>query len=109
MKLKAGNTIYLSGKTDFGRQFVKENGSRFRVVKVQTWAEDQLLLKNRTRGCEVELIWINLFPTSKNFTIDKVEEDEEDEESESKSHHRYKWWEEDMKITDSELKNGWGS
>tara|TARA_Y100000593_G_C4192086_1_gene277425 strand:+ start:390 stop:704 length:315 start_codon:yes stop_codon:yes gene_type:complete len=103
MKLNAGNTIYLSGKTHFGKQFVNENGNKFKVVKVQTWGEEQLLLRNLTKGSEVELIWINLYPTSKNFSIDEVVDGEEDEEIESQHRRKYKWWIEDKQINDEEV------
>tara|TARA_Y100000593_G_C4296810_1_gene331103 strand:- start:1391 stop:1627 length:237 start_codon:yes stop_codon:yes gene_type:complete len=69
--LERGDRITLSGKTDFGKSFVKENGSEFEVVKVQTWGEHQLLLRALKEDCEIGLIWINLFPTSRNFQISK--------------------------------------
>ena len=45
MKLQTGDIIYLSGKTDFGKSFVKENGDKFEVVKFQTWSEHQILIR----------------------------------------------------------------
>lgn len=63
--------ITLKGKTEFGESFVSENGSEFIVVKVQTWGEHQLLIKALKENVEIGLIWINLFPISKNFEIYK--------------------------------------
>ena len=45
MKIKTGDIIILSGKTEFGKSFVKENGTEFEVIKFQTWHEHQLLIK----------------------------------------------------------------
>ena len=72
MKLQTGDIIYLSGKTDFGKSFVKENGDKFEVVKFQTWAEHQILIRALKEDCEIGLIWINFLPESKNFNI-KIE------------------------------------
>jgi len=63
--------IKLSGKTEFGELFIKENGSKFEVVKVMTWGEHQLLIRCLKEGCEIGLIWINLLPESRNFKIEK--------------------------------------
>ena len=67
--IKKDDKITLSGKTDFGKSFIKENGSEFEVVKVQTWGEHQLLLRTVKENCEIGLIWINLLPESRNFKI----------------------------------------
>ena len=67
--IKKDDKITLSGKTDFGKSFIKENGSEFQVVKVQTWGEHQLLLRTVKENCEIGLIWINLLPESRNFKI----------------------------------------
>jgi hypothetical protein len=67
--IKINDKISLSGKTDFGKSFIKENGSEFEVVKVQTWGEHQLLLRTVKADCEIGLIWINLLPESRNFKI----------------------------------------
>ena len=72
MILQTGDIIYLSGKTDFGKSFVKENGDKFEVVKFQTWAEHQILIRATKKDCEIGLIWINFLPESKNFNI-KIE------------------------------------
>ena len=69
MELKREDVIILSGKTDFGKSFVKENGSNFEIVKVMTWGEHQLLIRALKENCEIGLIWINLLPESKNFNI----------------------------------------
>ena len=70
MKIKRGYKILLSGKTEFGKAFVKENGTEFEVVKVMTWAEHHLLLKAIKKNCEIGLIWINFGLTeSTNFTF----------------------------------------
>ena len=45
MKLKKDDVIILSGKTEFGKSFIKENGTKFEVVKFQRWHEHQLLIK----------------------------------------------------------------
>ena len=63
--------ITLKGKTEFGESFTEENGSEFQVVKVQTWGEHQLLIRALKENVEIGLIWINLFPTSRNFEIYK--------------------------------------
>ena len=42
MKISAKDIVTLSGRTDFGKSFIKENGSDFKVIKLQTWAEPQL-------------------------------------------------------------------
>ena len=34
--LKNGSKIVLSGKTTFGKSFIKENGNEFEVIKVNT-------------------------------------------------------------------------
>ena len=70
-ELKKDDKINLSGKTDFGKSFVEENGSEFEVVKVQTWSEHQVLLRTIKENCEIGLIWINLYPESQNFKIHK--------------------------------------
>ena len=67
--IKINDKIHLSGKTDFGKSFVNENGNEFEVVKVQTWGEHQLLLRTVKKNCEIGLIWINLLPESRNFKI----------------------------------------
>ena len=72
MNIKEKDIITLSGKTDFGKSFVKENGSEYEIVKVQTWGEHQLLLRTVKQDCDIGLIWINLLPESKNFNIEKV-------------------------------------
>ena len=74
MNIKKSDIIVLSGKTDFGKSFVKENGSEFEIVKVQTWGEHQLLLRTVKEECDIGLIWINLLPESKNFNIEKIRE-----------------------------------
>ena len=72
MKVKQNDKIMLSGKTEFGKSFIKENGNEFKVVKVQTWGEHQLLLKAIKEKCEIGLIWINLLPESRNFKIMEI-------------------------------------
>tara|TARA_Y100001963_G_scaffold136798_1_gene199808 strand:- start:264 stop:497 length:234 start_codon:yes stop_codon:yes gene_type:complete len=67
--LKRNDIITLSGKTDFGKKFVKENGSEFEVVKFQTWGEHQILLRTVKENCEIGLIWINFLPESRNFNV----------------------------------------
>ena len=69
--LDYGDKIVLDGKTKFGKSFIEENGSEFEIVKVQTWYEHQLLIRAIKKDCEIGLIWINFFPTSKNFKIYK--------------------------------------
>ena len=69
--IKREDKIKLDGKTEFGKSFIKENGSEFEVVKVQTWGEHQLLIRALKENVEIGLIWINLFPTSKNFELYK--------------------------------------
>ena len=74
MDIKINDVIVLSGKTEFGKSFVKENGTEFKVVKFQRWHEHQLLIKSLKEDCEIGLIWINLLPESTNFNIDNVKE-----------------------------------
>jgi hypothetical protein len=69
--LNRNDIIILSGKTDFGKKFVEENGSEYEVVKFQTWGEHQILIRAIKENCEIGLIWINFLPTSKNFEIYK--------------------------------------
>ena len=71
--LNREDKIVLSGKTNFGKSFVEENGSEFEVVKFQTWGEHQILIRALKENCEIGLIWINFLPTSKNFNIFKDE------------------------------------
>ena len=74
MNLKNNDIITISGKTDFGKSFVKENGPDFKIIKVETWGEYQLLISPINKKSEIRSIWINLLPESKNFKIDKVKE-----------------------------------
>jgi hypothetical protein len=71
LPVQRDDIIELSGKTDFGKLFIKENGNKFEVVKIQTWGEHQLLLRILKKENEIGLIWINLLPTSRNFKIYK--------------------------------------
>ena len=71
LPIQRNDIIELSGKTKFGESFIEENGTKFQVVKIQTWGEHQLLLKALKRNCEIGLIWINLLPKSTNFEIYK--------------------------------------
>ena len=68
-KIKEGDIVILSGKTEFGNSFVKENGNEFKIVKFQTWHEHQLLIKPIKENCEIGLIWINVLPESTNFNV----------------------------------------
>ena len=74
MNLKNNDIITISGRTDFGKSFIKENGSDFKIIKVMTWDEYQLLIQPINENSEIRSIWINLLPKSKNFKIDKVKE-----------------------------------
>ena len=69
--LNRNDIITLSGKTDFGKKFIEENGSQYEVVKFQTWGEHQILIRAKKENCEIGLLWINFLPTSKNFKIYK--------------------------------------
>tara|TARA_R110002072_G_scaffold267264_1_gene426283 strand:- start:2 stop:241 length:240 start_codon:yes stop_codon:yes gene_type:complete len=69
MKIKTGDIIILSGKTEFGKSFVKENGTEFEVIKFQTWHEHQLLIKPIKENREIGLMWINVLPESTNFNV----------------------------------------
>ena len=71
-KLKALDTIVLSGKTEFGKSFIEENGTHYKVIKLQTWDEHQLLLSPLMDNTEIQTIWINLLPQSRNFCIDDI-------------------------------------
>tara|TARA_Y100001963_G_C6757852_1_gene437881 strand:- start:292 stop:522 length:231 start_codon:yes stop_codon:yes gene_type:complete len=72
MKINAEDIVTLSGRTDFGKSFIEENGSDFKVIKLQTWAEHQLLLTPMDGDSEIKYIWINLLPKSRNFKIENV-------------------------------------
>ena len=71
MNLKADDVISLEGKTEFGKTFVKENGTDFKISKVNTWDQYQLVLVSLTEKVERPIIRINLYPESKNFKITK--------------------------------------
>ena len=71
MNLKADDVISLEGKTEFGKAFVKENGSDFKISKVNTWDQYQLVLISLTEKVKRPIIRINLYPESKNFKIIK--------------------------------------
>ena len=71
MNLKADDVISLEGKTEFGKNFVKENGSEFKISKVNTWDQYQLVLVSLTEKVKRPIIRINLYPESKNFKIIK--------------------------------------
>ena len=71
MNLKADDVISLEGKTEFGKNFVKENGSDFKIGKVNTWDQYQLVLISLTENVKRPIIRINLYPESKNFKIIK--------------------------------------
>ena len=74
MNLKKDDIIFLSGKTEFGKSFIEENGNEFQILKIQTWGEYQLLLRTQKENAEISMIWINLLPESKNFNIKKGDE-----------------------------------
>ena len=71
MNLKADDVISLEGKTEFGKTFVKENGTDFKISKVNTWDQYQLVLVSLTEKVKQPIIRINLYPESKNFKIIK--------------------------------------
>tara|TARA_R100001198_G_C5117645_1_gene141978 strand:+ start:139 stop:360 length:222 start_codon:yes stop_codon:yes gene_type:complete len=71
MNLKADDVISLEGKTEFGKTFVKENGTDFKISKVNTWDQYQLVLVSLTEKVKRPIIRINLYPESKNFKIIK--------------------------------------
>ena len=71
-ELKALDTIVLSGRTEFGKSFIEENGNRYKVIKLQTWDEHQLLIAPLKENTEIQTIWINLLPKSTNFSIDEI-------------------------------------
>jgi len=72
LNIQSSDTIVLSGKTKFGKAFIEENGSSYRVIKVQRWSEYQLFIAPLKENTEISNIWINLLPKSTNFSIDEV-------------------------------------
>ena len=71
MNLKTNDVVSLEGKTEFGKTFVKENGTDFKISKVNTWDQYQLVLVSLTENVKRPIIRINLYPESKNFKINK--------------------------------------
>ena len=70
--LKNNDVIILEGKTEFGTNFVKKNGSKFEIIKVMKWSQHQLLIKPLlSKTNENVILWVNLLPKSKNFLIKK--------------------------------------
>lgn len=71
MNLKAKDVVSLEGKTEFGKTFVKENGTDFIISKINTWDQYQLVLVSLKENVKRPVIRINLYPESKNFKINK--------------------------------------
>ena len=70
--LKSGDFVTLSGKSDFGKSFIKENGIEYQIVTTEQWGEYRLLLKAVKKDCETGLVWIGLIPESRNLKIENV-------------------------------------
>ena len=70
--LDAGNLVTLSGKSEFGKSFIKENGTEYEIVKTEKWGEYRLLLRSLKEDCETGLVWIGLLPESRNLKIEKI-------------------------------------
>ena len=71
-KLIIGDLVTLSGKSDFGKSFIKENGSKYEIVKTEKWGEYRMLLRTVKEDCETGLVWIGLMPESRNLKIEKI-------------------------------------
>ena len=71
-KLIIGNVVTLSGKSDFGKSFVKENGIEYEIVATERWGEYRLLLSTLKKDCETGLVWIGLLPESTNLKIENI-------------------------------------
>ena len=70
--LELGDLVTLSGKSDFGKSFVNENGFDYEIVKTEKWGEYRLLLRSLKKDCETGLVWIGLLPESRNLKIEKI-------------------------------------
>tara|TARA_Y100000741_G_scaffold302332_1_gene243984 strand:- start:454 stop:702 length:249 start_codon:yes stop_codon:yes gene_type:complete len=70
--LELGDLVTLSGKSDFGKSFVEENGSEYEIVTTEKWGEYRMLLRAVKEDCETGLVWIGLMPESRNLKIEKI-------------------------------------
>tara|TARA_Y100001937_G_scaffold42057_1_gene59628 strand:- start:508 stop:771 length:264 start_codon:yes stop_codon:yes gene_type:complete len=70
--LNTGNLVTLSGKSEFGKTFIEQNGTEYEIVKTEKWGEYRLLLKSLKENCETGLVWIGLLPESRNLKIEKI-------------------------------------
>jgi len=70
--LELGDLVTLSGKSDFGKSFVEENGSEYEIVTTEQWGEYRMLLRTVKEDCETGLVWIGLIPESRNLKIEKI-------------------------------------
>ena len=70
--LKLGDLVTLSGKSDFGKSFIKENGIEYEIVTTEQWGEYRMLLRAVKEDCETGLVWIGLIPESRNLKIEKI-------------------------------------
>ena len=71
-ELILGDIVTLSGKSDFGKSFLKENGTEYEIVTTEKWGEYRLLLRALKKDCETGLVWIGLLPESRNFKIKNI-------------------------------------
>ena len=71
-ELILGDKVTLSGISDFGKLFIKENGTEYEIVTTERWGEYRLLLRTKKENCETGLVWIGLKPASRNFEIKKI-------------------------------------
>ena len=71
-ELVIGDLVTLSGKSDFGKSFIKENGSEYEIVTTEQWGEYRMLLRTVKEDCETGLVWIGLIPESTNLKIEKI-------------------------------------
>tara|TARA_Y100001963_G_scaffold68945_1_gene96061 strand:- start:477 stop:731 length:255 start_codon:yes stop_codon:yes gene_type:complete len=72
-KFKLNDKVVLCGSSEFGKQFIVENGKNYEVVTTEKWGEFRVLLRALKEDCETGLVWIGLNPPSRNFTIVSVE------------------------------------
>ena len=71
-ELVRDDIVTLSGISDFGKSFIKENGTEYQIVTTEQWGEYRLLLRTMKKNCETGLVWIGLVPKSRNLKIEKI-------------------------------------
>ena len=71
--VKTGDILTLSGISDIGNKWIKDNGVEYEVVKFETWDKNRALLRSLKEDCKKKLIWIGMYPhSSRNLKIEKI-------------------------------------